>query len=87
MFGLGHTEIVILLVVAVMLFGGRLPEVGRTLGKSLMEFRKGMKGFEDEFRTLTRIDVDSSSPPKPAVLPPSLPTAPKFEPPEESEAG
>ena len=86
MFGLGHTEIVILLVLAVMLFGSRLPEVGRSLGKSLMEFRKGMSGLEDELRTLTRLDVHT---PVARVEPPSppakLPTAPKFEPPPSSE--
>ena len=29
-------------------FGKRLPEVGRSLGKGIMEFKKGMKGLEDD---------------------------------------
>jgi sec-independent protein translocase protein TatA len=41
-------ETVILLVLAVLLFGRRLPEVGRYLGKGIVEFRKGVRGLEDE---------------------------------------
>jgi sec-independent protein translocase protein TatA len=39
---------VILLVIGVLLFGKRLPEVGRSLGKGLIEFKKGLKGLEDD---------------------------------------
>jgi sec-independent protein translocase protein TatA len=38
----GPLEWVIILVVAVLIFGKRLPEVGRGLGKSLVEFKKGL---------------------------------------------
>ncbi len=48
MFGLGVTEMVIFGIVAVLLFGSRLPSVARSLGKSLVEFKKGMHGVEDE---------------------------------------
>ena len=44
-FNLGPMEIVILLVVGVMIFGRRLPEVGRYLGKGIVEFKKGIKGI------------------------------------------
>ncbi len=41
MFGLGVPEILLILVVALIVFGPkRLPEIGRTLGKTLGEFRK-----------------------------------------------
>jgi sec-independent protein translocase protein TatA len=43
-------EMVILFGVAVLLFGKRLPEVGRTLGKGIVEFKKGIRGIEEEFR-------------------------------------
>jgi sec-independent protein translocase protein TatA len=47
-FGLGPTEVLVLAVIGVLLFGKRLPEVGRYLGKGIVEFKKGVKGLEDE---------------------------------------
>jgi sec-independent protein translocase protein TatA len=48
-------EIMILLLIAVLLFGARkLPELGRSLGKGIVEFKKGIKGIED--------DVEGTSP-------------------------
>jgi sec-independent protein translocase protein TatA len=47
------SHIILVLIVGVLLFGKRLPEVGRSLGKGLMEFKKGLHGLEDEFRGAT----------------------------------
>lgn len=44
----GWQEIIILLVIGVVIFGKRLPEVGRNFGKSIVEFKKGIKGVGDE---------------------------------------
>ena len=44
----GPMEMVILLVIALLLFGRRLPEVGKSLGKGIVEFRRGLKGVTDE---------------------------------------
>ena len=44
----GQYEMIIVLVIAVLLFGKRLPEVGRSLGKSITEFKKGVHGIQDE---------------------------------------
>ena len=42
-------EIALIAIAALILFGGkRLPEVGRALGKSIVEFKKGLKGIQDE---------------------------------------
>lgn len=41
-------ELVIVLVIALLLFGKRLPEVARSLGKGVVEFKKGIKGIEEE---------------------------------------
>ncbi len=40
-------ELVVVLVIALLLFGKRLPEVARGLGKGIVEFKKGVKGVED----------------------------------------
>jgi sec-independent protein translocase protein TatA len=44
----GWFEMMMLLGVAVLLFGKRLPEVGRSLGKGIVEFKKGLSGAVDE---------------------------------------
>jgi len=46
--GFGMQEMLILLGIALLLFGKRLPEVGRSLGKGIVEFKKGLKGLEDD---------------------------------------
>jgi sec-independent protein translocase protein TatA len=52
MFGLGGTEIAIILVVALLLFGPRkLPEMGRGIGQAIREFQKGAKNIREEFET------------------------------------
>ncbi len=45
MFGLGATELIVILVVALLIFGpGRLPEIGGALGKGIRDFRKSFEG-------------------------------------------
>lgn len=47
---LGMTEILIILLVALLLFGPRkLPELGRSLGQSIREFQRGAKSIREEF--------------------------------------
>jgi sec-independent protein translocase protein TatA len=48
MFSPGPMELLIIGIIAVLLFGKRLPEVGRSLGKGIVEFKKGVRGIEDE---------------------------------------
>ncbi len=47
----GMTEWIVILVIGLLIFGRRLPEVGRSLGRSIVEFKKGIKGIEDEIET------------------------------------
>ncbi len=54
----GGYEWLIIAGIGLLLFGRRLPEVGRGLGRSIVEFRKGIKGIEDE------IEAESSKPAK-----------------------
>ena len=47
MFNLGPTELIIILVIVLIVFGvGRLPEIGGALGKSIREFRQNSDGNE-----------------------------------------
>ena len=57
-FGLGHWEIIAVVVIALLLFGRRLPEIARNLGKGIVEFKKGVKGIEDDVENQS---VDSGS--------------------------
>ena len=83
MFGnLNPMELMVVLGLAVLLFGKRLPEVGRTLGKGIVEFKKGIRGLEDEFR-FDEHSANSYHKPEPAYTPSDLveSSVPKFEPP------
>jgi len=53
---LGPMELVIIGVVGLLIFGNRLPQVGRSLGKGIVEFKKGLKGVEDEIDKATNED-------------------------------
>jgi sec-independent protein translocase protein TatA len=58
---IGIAEMVVLLVVVLVLFGpGKLPEVGKSLGKAIGEFRKGIReGLEDRPQ-VRKSDSDNS---------------------------
>jgi len=80
MFGLGGQEILLLLVLGVLLFGRKLPELGRSVGKTFVEFKKGVKGLEDEVESAGNPQIKASVEPE-AIRPPQRVTAssPKFE--------
>lgn len=63
MFGLGGTELIIIVVVALLIFGpNKLPEVGRTIGKMMSEFKKASTEVEDAFRREMNAAEDSGRP-------------------------
>ena len=56
----GWLEITVLLGVGVLIFGRRLPEVGHNIGRGIIEFKKGLRGIEDDIEDA----VETDTPPK-----------------------
>jgi sec-independent protein translocase protein TatA len=77
MWNIGGPELVLILVLALIVFGPRkLPEIGKSMGKMLAEFRKASNDFkrtiEEEVEAEKR--AETAAPPAPAVVaPPALP--------------
>ena len=90
---LGFPELIIIFVVALIVFGPRkLPELGRSLGKGLSEFKRASNELrstldeeirDEERRTVSRPSTPSIQPPAPQVAVPDDPDAPDYEPPAE----
>ena len=79
--------IIVVLLLGVMLFGGKLPEMARDLGKGILEFQRGMNEWGNEAKktifdetSAKTVKEDPVPTPKPEVQETS---APKFEPPTE----
>lgn len=63
---IGAPELIIILVAVVIIFGpGKLPELGRTLGKSIREFRHSVRDANDESESMATVGqpVDQNDPP------------------------
>jgi len=54
MFGLAPQELLAVAVIAVLLFGSKLPDVARSLGGSYREFRRGLNDMQQQFREVER---------------------------------
>lgn len=85
--GLGYTEMLLFGVIALMLFGSKLPEVARNFGRTYRELRRKVDDFQREFRDWDRVEPTAKSKPTlPADDGERLePTAPKFTPPPADE--
>ena len=77
--GVGFQEIAVLLLLGVLLFGRKLPDLGRSIGKTVVEFKKGVSGLEDEISgngssSKSAIEPEPVRPPQRVTQ-----TAPRFE--------
>ncbi len=52
----GHFELLIIAGVALLLFGNRLPSAMRSMGRSIVEFKKGIQEIEDDVDTAVKND-------------------------------
>ena len=75
MFGIGMPELLVILVVALVVLGpSRLPELAKTLGKAMAEFRRQSTDIMDEFQQQMRVEEDAARRAK--AKPPTPPTPP-----------
>ncbi len=60
-FQLGPLEITLIAVAALLLFGKRLPELAKSLGRGVTEFKKGLNGVTDDIKKPAE-DAEEKSP-------------------------
>ena len=62
MFGLGYQELLLILVIVLILFGAqRLPDLARSLGSSVKEFKKGVNELKDDATAAAKKDDDKQA--------------------------
>jgi len=75
MFGIGMSELMVILVVALVLFGpARLPELARSLGRAMAEFRRASTDLRQTFNEAVEDPKPQPAPPQPApaIAPPEV---------------
>ncbi|MEW6243946.1 MAG: twin-arginine translocase TatA/TatE family subunit [Bacillota bacterium] len=57
MFGIGTSELIMILIVALIVFGpGKLPQVGNAMGRALAEFRKASREIQEEMSRISEME-------------------------------
>jgi sec-independent protein translocase protein TatA len=83
-FGIGLPEMAVIAAIGLLVFGPkRLPELGKTLGRTLRGFQSASQEFEKEFRSAIQSETTAGAlePPTEAAAPPSDPSRAEAQPP------
>jgi sec-independent protein translocase protein TatA len=80
MFDIGGSEAIIIILAILLLFGAkRIPDLAKSMGAGIREFRRAMNEIQHEVQTATSLEPAPPSRPQAPVMPPpenSLPAAP-----------
>ncbi len=84
----GWPEMIVIAIVGLLVFGRRLPEVGRSLGRSIVEFKRGVREAKDQIdRDVSMSDSPPNRlPPKSSAPPPARESGPASPPTEKTGA-
>ncbi len=64
MFGIGVPELIVIMVIALIVFGpGKLPEIGGALGRGIRDFKKAFEGADDELKKVASTKTDGPEQP------------------------
>jgi sec-independent protein translocase protein TatA len=64
---IGFTELLVILAIALLLFGNRLPNVGKSLGEGIRNFKKGLDGAGDEEGKNAQAKPQQAAPQAPSI--------------------